>query len=230
MSVRKVLFGTPCHDGRLDVWFVNAMRHTEKLLNARDIDTQPIYVSFDSLVQRARNDLVRLALEDGYDDLIFIDSDMEWRPEWALALLDHPVDCVGAAYRKKTDDQEIYTVRSAQLPIPVDPRTGLWTIDGIGTGFLRLSRKALQALWDSNEEYKNEGRLCRWIFDVCVVDNTLVSEDNILCEKLKQLGFTVFLDPSFTPTHIGQKKFAGDFASYVATLAQAAEVRARNAA
>lgn len=216
------MVGTPCHDGRLDVWFVDAMRRTEKLLSKNGISMDPIYMSFDSLVQRARNDLVRAALEGGYDELLFIDSDMKWDPEWVMQLLNHPVDCVGATYRKKTDEHEIYTVR-ANLPIPIDSATKLWVVQGLGTGFIRLSRKALQALWDSSEEYENEGKLCRWIFDVCVVEHKLVSEDNIMCEKLRQLGFSVFLDPSFTPTHIGPKQFSGDFMAYVARLTKARE-------
>lgn len=218
MKNRKVLIGTPCYDGRLEAWYVNSMRRTEALLAGHGIEITPVYMSYDALVQRARNDLVRIAIENGFDDMMFIDSDIEWEPEWALALLKHDVDCVGAAYRKKTDDQELYTVRAAQLPIPVEPVTGLWVVDGIGTGFVRLSRKALQALWDSCEEYENEGRKCRWIFDVCVVDHRLVSEDNIMCEKLRRLGFRVYLDPSFTPTHIGIKKYRGDFQSYVERL------------
>ncbi len=97
---------------------------------------------------------------------------------------------------------------------------GLCVVEGVGTGFVRLSRKAFMALWDSSEEYENEGRKCRWIFDVCVVDGKLVSEDNIMCEKLRRLGFKVHVDPSFTPTHIGMKKYHGDFANYIARLNQ----------
>ena len=213
--MRKVMFGVPCRDGRLDVWFVNSLRHTERYLGERGFETLPIYRAFDSLVQRARNDLVSDALAGGFDDLVFIDDDIEWEPEWMHRLLMHDADCVGAAYRKKTDEQEVYTVRLSQLPPPVDEKTGLWKVDGIGTGFLRLSRKALTALWNASEEYENEGRKCRWIFDVCVVNRQLVSEDNIMCLKLKELGFPVLLDPSFTPTHIGTKKFRGDFAAYI---------------
>ncbi len=217
MTNRRVLVGTPCYDGRIDVCYANALRQTEALCRSRGIEIVPIYLAYDALVQRARNDLVRLALEAGFGDMLFIDSDMEWEPQWALKLLEHPVDCVGAAYRKKTDAQELYTVR-AHMPIPVDLKTGLWVVEGVGTGFVRLSRKALQALWDASEEYENEGRKCRWIFDVCVVDHQLVSEDNIMCEKLRQLGINVHIDPSFTPTHIGMKKYVGDFAAYVAAL------------
>ena len=204
------------------MWYVNSLRRTEELLKSRGIEVTPIFLSYDALVQRARNDLVRFAVEGKFDDLLFIDSDIEWEPPWALALLEHPVDCVGAAYRKKTDEQELYAVRAKML-IPQDIKTGLWLVDGLGTGFMRLSRKAFTALWDSSEEYENEGRQCRWIFDVCVVDGKLYGEDTLMCEKLRRLGFSIYLDPSFCPAHIGIKKYRGDFAAYVEKLDRAAK-------
>jgi len=219
--MRKVLIGTPCHDGRTEVWYNNSLRLTERAAAANNIETTPVYMAYDSLVQRARNDLVALALEGGFDDLFFIDADMRWEPEWALSIMSHDVDVVGAAYRKKTDDKEIYTVKASQ-PIPVDMKSGLWIVQGIGTGFLRLSRRALYALWDSSEEYRNEGKTCRWIFDVCPVNGDLMGEDMIACEKLSRLGFPIMLDSSFTPTHIGVKQYVGDFARYVETLNKAA--------
>ena len=85
--MRKVLIGTPAHDGRVDVWFANSLVNTIKLTAKKDVEINPVYMSYDSLVQRARNDLVRLALEENYDDLIFIDSDEEWDPEWIFKLL-----------------------------------------------------------------------------------------------------------------------------------------------
>jgi len=215
--MRKVLIGTPSYDGRLEAFYVNALRLTEAYCKPHGIELTPVFLCYDSLVQRARNDIVRLAVEGGFDDLFFIDSDIEWEPELVLSLLNRPVDCVGTAYRKKTDAQELYTVRSK---VPVLMEDGLCVVEGVGTGFVRLSRKAFTALWDSSEEYENEGRKCRWIFDVCVLDGKLVSEDNIMCEKLRRLGMKVYVDPTFTPSHIGMKKYQGDFASYVARLNQ----------
>lgn len=214
---RRILIGTPAYDGRIDVLYAHALWQTIRLGEKKGMEIIPVFMSYDSLVQRARNDLVRLAIKDNFDDLFFIDSDMQWEPDWALAILEHDVDCVGAAYRKKTDDQELYTIKT-KFPIPIDLKTGLWIVEGLGTGFLRFSRKALQLLWDSSEEYENEGQKCRWIFDVCPVDGKLLGEDMIACEKLRQLGMNVYLDPTFTPIHIGIKRYYGDFASYVELL------------
>ena len=103
--MQKVLIGTPSYDGRIDVWFANSLVATVKEAEKKGIHVHAIYTSYDSLVQRARNDLVRLALDGGYDTLFFIDSDVEWEPEWFFSLLERPEPIVGGALVKKFDGE-----------------------------------------------------------------------------------------------------------------------------
>jgi hypothetical protein len=65
--MRKVLIGTPSYDGRIDAWFVNSLINTVKIAEKRDISIHPIYVSYDALIQRARNSVFELAVSGGYD-------------------------------------------------------------------------------------------------------------------------------------------------------------------
>ena len=102
----KILIGTPAHDGRLDVWYTNSLINTVKMSFEKGVRIDPIYTSFDSLIQRARNSLFKIAVEQDYDYLFFIDSDVEWEPEWFYRILECPVDIVGAALVKKSDDNE----------------------------------------------------------------------------------------------------------------------------
>ena len=212
--MRKVLIGTPAHDGRVDVWYANSLVNTIKL--AKDVTIDPIYMSYDSLVQRARNDLVRLALEGGYDDLIFIDSDQEWSPQWVFKLLDYDTDVIGGTVVKKSD-QPAYNVKALPTGLKWESN-GLMEVECVGTGFMRISRKALQKVWESSTEYTNEGKICRMVFDVQLIDGQLVSEDNIFCQKWKKLGGKVFIDPSMTCSHIGVKKYNGNFLGFINQL------------
>jgi hypothetical protein len=212
---RKVLIATPAHDGRLDVWYTTSLVNTIRVAQANGIFVHPVFMSYDALVQRARNDLFRLAVDGGYDDMIFIDSDMEWNPMWIMSLLQREEDVVGGTARKKTDDAEVYVVKTTDLTVHDN---GLIKCEGLGTGFVRLSRKAFIALWDISPAYQNEGRECRMVCDVQVVDGQLYSEDTILFRKLADLGFDVWLDPTMTCNHLGTKKFCGNFEAYLARL------------
>lgn len=203
------MIGTPCYDGRLDVWYTNSLINTVKQSYNHDVEITPMWVSFDALIQRARNDTIQLALEGGFDDLVWIDSDIEWQPEWFFKLLDYTVDVVGGTYRKKGDREE-YVVR---VPGKTDPITGLMEVQGLGTGFLRMNRKAMQYLWDSNKPYidKKDNKERRMIFDVIITNDDLMSEDIYALQKLIDGGFKIWLDPSMTCSHIGPYKFQGDF-------------------
>ena len=209
---RKVLIATPAYDGRLDVWYTNALVNTIRVAQANNIYVHPVFMSYDALIQRARNDLFALAVEGEYDDMIFIDSDMEWHPMWIMELLERKEDVVGGTARKKTDDAEIYVAKTSDLTVH---ENGLIKCDGLGTGFVKLSREAFTALWEISPEYTNEGKTRRMICDVQVVDGQLYSEDTVLFKKLNELGFDCWLDPKMTCAHIGTKKFYGDIQAYL---------------
>jgi hypothetical protein len=212
--MRKVLIATPAHDGRLDVWYTTSLVNSVRVAQEQGIFLHPVFMSYDALVQRARNDLFRLAVEGEYDDMIFIDADLEWNPMWIMELLAHEEDVVGGTYRKKTDDAELYTVKTQNL----ESENGLIKVEGLGTGFVKLSRKAVMALWEASPAYQNEGRECRMVCDIQIVDGQLCSEDVVLFAKLRELGFDVWLDPRMTCCHIGTKKFYGNFEDFAKRL------------
>lgn len=214
--MRKVLIATPAHDGRLDVWYTTSLVNSVRVAQEQGIFLHPVFMSYDALVQRARNDLFRLAVEGEYDDMIFIDADLEWNPMWIMELLAREEDVVGGTYRKKTDDAELYTVKTQNLKR--NESTGFIKVDGLGTGFVKLSRTAFMALWEASQPYQNEGREGRMVCDIKVVDGQLCSEDVVLCQKLTDLGFDIWLAPHMTCCHIGTKKFYGDFENLMARI------------
>ena len=211
--MRRVLIGTPAHDGRVDVWYCHSLVNTIKMAAQQGVQIDPIYMSYDSLVQRARNDLVRLALEQRYDDLIFMDSDQEWDPAWIFQLLAHAEDVVGGTVVKKSD-QPLFNVKILKSPLQIESN-GLIEVESVGTGFLKISRAALEAVWNISEEYINEGRKCRMVFDVKLINGELVSEDNVFCAKWRGLGNRVWIDPNMTCGHVGVKKYTGNFLQFV---------------
>lgn len=218
--MRRVLIGTPSYDGRIDVWYANSLLQTVKIAIKKDIHVHAIYTSYDSLIQRARNSLVRLALTGGYDDLFFIDSDCEWEPEWFFRLLDRPEPIIGGALIKKSE-KEGYTVKLVNKELKWSQDKKIIEVDGVGTGFMKVSRFALEKLWDVSEKYISEGEEHRMICDIKVENGDLISEDYIICNKWKSLGYKVWLDPTITLNHIGTKKYKGNFKQFIDKLGYA---------
>lgn len=215
---RRVMIGTPSYDGRIDVWYVNSIINTVKIANDMNVEIVPMWVSYDALIQRARNDTMALAREMNCDDLVFIDADIEWRPEHFYRLLNYPVDIVGGTYRKK-GEAELYVGKIPDPTAARDPITNLLRVDGLGTGFLRFSRRVIDAVWEVSKPYHDPDKGDRrWIFDVVVEDNQMISEDIWLCKRLLELGFPTWLDTDITCNHIGFKKYTGDFANFISQM------------
>jgi glycosyltransferase involved in cell wall biosynthesis len=213
--MRRVLIGTPSYDGRIDVWFANSLLATVKKAIEKGIFVHAIYTSYDSLIQRARNSLFKLAIEGGYDDLFFIDSDAEWEPDWFFNLLERPEPFVGGALVKKSEKSEGYTVKLIDKDLKWSEDKKIIQVDGVGTGFLKIGRFALEKLWKMSDKYMSEGEEHRMVCDIKVENGDLISEDYILCNKWKSLGYKVWLDPTITLNHIGTKKYKGDFQAFI---------------
>lgn len=213
-TVKRVMIGTPCYDGRLDVWYTNSLVNTIKESYKHNIEIIPMWVSFDALIQRARNDTILIAKELDVDSMIWIDSDIEWEPEWFFKLVECVHDVVGGTYPKRADKEE-YVVRQVNYN-PIDPVTNLMEVDGLGTGFAKLSRRAINYLWDSSEPYLDpkDNKERRMIFNVKIENNLMVSEDIAMFNKLSAGGFKIYMDTSMTCNHIGPKKFTGSFINW----------------
>jgi glycosyltransferase involved in cell wall biosynthesis len=212
--MKKVLIGTPSYDGRVDTWFANSLIQTVKQSEKYEVEVHAIYPSYDSLIQRARNDLFRMTREGNYDTLFFIDSDVEWEPEWFFRLLARPEPIVGAALVKKSDT-EGYTVKITNKEPKYSGDTKLLEVDGVGTGFLKVDRFALDQLWDMSEPYLHDDKNNRMVFDIKIENGLLISEDYIMCNKWKSLGYKVWLDPTITCNHTGVKKYKGNLQQFL---------------
>lgn len=215
--MRKVLLGTPSHDGKVEAAYAICLAQTVLLAAQQDIQIMPIVVSYDAMVQRARNDLIKYALDGECDDIVFIDSDQEWEPYWVLRLLSHEADVVGGAVVKKSDTHLAFNVKAFKDGLTVEDN-GLAKVECIGTGFLRISRNAMKQVWAASDTYTNEGKECRMVFDVKVIDGELVSEDNVFCHKWRDLGGNVFVDVTMTCAHYGTKRYVGNLMAFLEEL------------
>jgi len=215
------MIAAPSYDGTITVWHASALSETCKLGLTKEINVYCIYMSYDSLVQRARNDIVQLALDQQVDDLVFIDCDVDWTPEDFFKLLEYDVDVVGGIYPKKGDEED-YPVKALNQNIKFE-ENGLIEVEGIATGFLRLTRKALQTVSDDSIEYteSHKPKPIKMVFDITVDEKgELISEDIVFCRKWRKLGGKVWLDPSIKLSHVGTKRWNGDFMRWLDKIKQ----------
>jgi hypothetical protein len=206
--MKRVLIATPCLDGKVDAWFVNSLYESTKLGLANNIMFQPVFLANESILPMARNELLNLAYREQYDAMVFIDDDEEWDPKVLLNIINSSKDVVAVPVVNKGDKKIQYNVYDVQKEPDTD---GYLKIGRCGTGFLKLSQKVIKDLWESNPVCEFRGRQLKYICEYTVINDSFHGEDIVLCEKIKELGYQIWLNPTHTVTHMGTKKFKGDF-------------------
>lgn len=212
--MKKILVATPSYDGTVDVWYASALHQTTLLGIQNDVYFHPVFMSYDALIQRSRNDLVAIAVKQEFDGILWIDADMEWSPDWALEVVNADRDVFGIPCVKKSITEESYNVKAK----PEQLGEGIISVESIGTGFLYLSKKAFTYLWDNSEPYTHNGEDKRWIFEVKIQDGDIISEDVLMCQKLREGGFEINIDTNKTCNHVGKLKYIGNFGLFLKKL------------
>jgi len=206
--MKKVLIATPCLDGKVDAWFVNSLYESTKLGLQNNIMFQPVFLAYESILPMARNELLNLAYQEQYDALVFIDDDEEWDPKALLEIVQSPKEVIAVPVVNKGDNKIEYNIYQVNKTPDVD---GFLKIGRCGTGFLKLSKKVIKDLWESNQECEFRGKILKSICEYVFVNDLFMGEDITLCEKIKELGYQIWLNPKYTVSHIGSKKFIGNF-------------------
>ena len=87
-------FGDICHTG-----YVSSLLKTVNTLNSLKIDHIIEFCRNDSLVTRARNNLIARAMNDlDITHFLFIDNDIQWGAEEIIKLLCHDKNIIGGVY------------------------------------------------------------------------------------------------------------------------------------
>jgi len=211
-EIRKIMIGTPMYDGRLELEFMMSLFQTMELCALNNIQMTLKTVVGCSLIQKARDELFRMAYEEGVDDLIFIDSDQGWSQKDFGNLISPTVDVIGGAVISKNDLVH-YNVKT--FTKKYDFFHGLLDVRAVGTGFMRISKRAIKMMWDASEEYKDGDKVYRHVFETKVINGQLLGEDVCFCQKWRDMGEKVYVHPDINIAHIGKKRWDGNFAKYV---------------
>lgn len=218
VKIRRVLIGTPALDGKVQAWYTDSLCNSIKVCAANGIDLQPVILIDESILPMARNELLNIAYQANFESIVFIDSDQIWDPVALLDIINSNYDVIGLPVVSKTDEPGNFNVKLKNLDQIQTDEEGNIKVNGIGTGFLKLSRKALEALWNSNPSITFRGKELKLICEYATSYNEFIGEDIYLCNKLTELEFDIWVNPKSTCAHIGNKVWIGDFSHFLQYL------------
>lgn len=196
--MKSVYIGIPAYGG-VEAEFLNSILAGVLVCQAAGWHIEYEVLPGCSLITKARNDIADRFLKSGCDWLLFLDADLVFDAGDMLRLLERSEDVIGSAYVKK-NGSGTYTV------IPVEPHVqqdGAWEAGGIATGFLKISRKALESM-----DAASYGDGTKAYFESGVFDGRYWGEDYLFCKRYREQGGRVWLLPADIG-HVGKFTYRG---------------------
>jgi hypothetical protein len=219
---RRVMIVTP-------IYREAAAEYTQSLIGtiaacvALGIYNEITQVVGDSMLPRARNQLVARFLASGAQDALFIDADMEWQASDVLHLLSSDQLMIGGACRRRLEMPES-DPRSWCMRFKPDSRgriredrQGAFEVEGAGLGFLRVNRQVFERLIAAHPAWKAPGsafmtpqeREHYYRFFRFPEEEDL-GEDIFFCRAWQEIGGTAWIDPRLSIGHVGSKVYRGN--------------------
>jgi hypothetical protein len=223
-NFKSVLIGTPSMDGKLDAWYVNSLTDTIRVAMANNVYVKPVFLAYENVLPMAKNELFKIAYENNFDHIIFINADVSWDPLALMEIIHAKEPVIGLPCSIRSENSESYNIILEDLnKIVQDEKNGLVKVFQHGTEFFKIDRNVLEALWNSSISLEFRGRQLKLIWEYQNQNSIFNSEDIVLCDKIKKLGFDIWTNPKFTCTQTGSKVYTGNFQKYIDGLKQQAD-------
>ena len=188
----KVLIGVP-NLGQINQITVSS------LIKLYQTENTEFSFASHSLVYDSREDIANIAIDGGYDYLLFIDSDIEFLPDSLYRLLDHHLPIVSGIYYQRGGKHlpVIYkAIKPFECKVETDvDRESLIQIAGCGMGFCLIETKILKEIRD---KYGKGTMFC---------PEPGLGEDFAFCKKVTECGYNIYADPTIPLNHWGDLAF-----------------------
>ena len=191
MDDKKYLIAVPCLDN-VPVAFVAALTALKRIG-----PTKHSFLS-NSLVYDARNALAQEAIDTGADRILFIDSDMYFKPDMMERMaqdLDDGANVVSGIYftRRFPTQPCIYKAvdMTGKTEVYTDyPKDKLFQIAGCGFGAVMMNTDVLKAVSNTHGKPFNPMP-------------GILGEDLAFCYRARDLGYKIFCDSRIKVGHVG---------------------------
>lgn len=228
---RKVYVAIPALDAKIHFSTMKCLMEAtfDALLDGTVLQFQTYN---EAPISHARNMAVADFRAGDCDDLFFVDADVAWETGAMQRVLRRPAQIVCGCYPHRAIigfDSESYpimwdegqAVLIARDPVTLKPADdGLLSIKGTGSGFLRVTRAAIDAMV---EKYSDEWYYCKKVvggkvpalFSFDRPNHQAWSEDMTFFGKWRAMGGTVWLEPDIDFMHFGETGFGGNVAKWL---------------
>lgn len=224
LAGRSLFIALPAYDFKVSLKLAISLARFAQTAPQHGVTIQIGSICGCSVVSRARNLLVKDMLESDCTDLLFVDSDINFEPEDVYRLMawasDPKKGIVGGVPRTRSDNKVyIATLDYDENNELTMNRMGLVRAKRIATAFMLVRREVFTTLVDAHPEWSyydsRTARTLNAVFDFKLTDEGYMGEDYLFCDRAREHGFEVWVDPTIKLGHMGVQEYMGDFGAEV---------------
>lgn len=205
----KIFIATPAFTGQTHALYTISLAHTATALSHAGHDVVLRIHSSCSLLVMERNSLNDAFLQSDCDYMLCLDSDMGWRHEAVLTMIQHDKDFVVGCYPIRRQPDKFHFQACENEDGSLVREGDLIKMLYVPAGFMLLKRKVLEKMTEHFKEQSYEpvdpekqGIQCA-LFNTELYEGKLWGEDYVFCRKAREAGFDIWCDPRFGFNHAG---------------------------
>ena len=173
------------------------------------------------LIHQARNYLTSLFLTTEYTHMLFVDSDVEFKPEAILRMLVANKDICTTPYRAKSQDITKYVYGGIELEKNAKLEAGMVELKTGPTGLMLIKKEVFERIIRNHPELKIKNKATPTadkshtfyynFFDFGFSEGYSTGEDISFCRLARGNDFQIYANTESTTTHHGSYAWEGKF-------------------
>jgi hypothetical protein len=221
LAGRKVMIGLPSYDYKVSSKLAISLASFCVQATQHGVDVQICNISGCSVVSRVRNLIASDFLSSECTDLMFIDSDINFNAEDIFRLMAWNTDpkkgiVAGIPVARKKGQVYFSTLDTDEDDSILMDKMGLVRAKRVATAFMMIRREVFESLKEAHPEWvyhdeKKVGDEMIAFFDFALKDGNYIGEDYLFCDRAREQGFEVWIDPTIKLGHMGTIEFEGSF-------------------
>ena len=215
----SVYIAMPCYDSVKIGTMVSIVQLIQQL--AKSGVAVGINTMKSPLIHQARNYLTSLFLTSEYTHMLFVDSDVEFKPEASLRMLVANKDICTTPYRAKSQDITKYVYGGIELEKNAKLEAGMVELKTGPTGLMLIKREVFERIIKNHPELKIKNAVLPKpgkdheyyynFFDFAFKDGYSVGEDVSFCQLAKDNDFRIYANTESETRHHGSYAWTGKF-------------------
>ena len=221
-QLKTVFLATYCPVNQVESFFAYSLADTIRLFLQNGYIVAPLFINDIGSSVVAKNEVLSIVHAQEFSRIVFIDHNMAWDASALLDIVNSPYDAVALPCVKKTNNGAIFDLDIGEQ-LERDP-AGYIKVNFASSAMFKLSKKLVTDLCDSNISIVNPtGNEVKNVFETSTQYGKFFNESIVLCNKIRDLGNTIWINPTSTCANIASNIFVADFAaSLTATIEQSA--------